>query len=112
MPIAYPYKFSDWYGYDKDCSSLVSYTSSSMGVFNQVCPINGSVYPLNQTYYHNGVGTYPTGGDTCYSDSAGNNVLAAGYYVLGNSSSGAGNRNYIYIPGNNGVVDQFYPQSC
>ena len=21
MPIAYPYKMSDWYGYDKDCSS-------------------------------------------------------------------------------------------
>ena len=24
MPIAYPYRFSDWYGYDKDCSSRSS----------------------------------------------------------------------------------------
>ena len=27
MPIAYPYKFSDWYGYDKDCVTLTAYSS-------------------------------------------------------------------------------------
>ena len=53
---------------------------------------------------------YP--GDTCYSDSAGNNTLAAGYYVLGNSTSGTGNRNYIYIDNSNGIVATGYPQSC
>jgi len=94
------------------CDSLTAYTSSDMGVFNETCPINGSVHTLNQTYYHDGSGTYPTAGDTCYSDSAGNNPLAAGYYVLGNSTSGAGNRNYIFIDQSDGVVEFGYPQSC
>lgn len=93
-------------------SGLTAYTSSDMGVFSETCPINGSVHTLNQTYYHDGSGTYPTAGDTCYSDSAGNNVLAAGYYVLGNSTSGMGNRNYIYIDNSNGIVATGYPQSC
>jgi len=94
------------------CDSLTAYTSSDMGVFNETCPINGSVHTLNQTYYHDGSGTYPTAGDTCYSDSAGNNPLAAGYYVLGNSTSGAGNRNYIFMDQSDGVVESGYPQSC
>ena len=42
MPITYPYKFSDWYGYDKDCVSLTAYNSSTMAVFNGACPFNGS----------------------------------------------------------------------
>jgi hypothetical protein len=25
MSISYPYKFSDWYGYDKDCAPLIGY---------------------------------------------------------------------------------------
>ena len=29
MPIAYPYKFSDWYGYDKDCTTTTSFSSGS-----------------------------------------------------------------------------------
>ena len=94
------------------CNPITAYTSSDMGVFNETCPINGSVHTLNQTYYHDGSGTYPTAGDTCYSDSAGNNPLAAGYYVLGNSTSGAGNRNYIFIDQSDGVVESGYPQSC
>ena len=112
MPIAYQYKFSDFYGYDKDCSTLTSYSSSTMGTFNQVCPINGSNPGLTQTYYHNGSSPSgkPVAGDTCYSDSAGTSVLAAGYYYLG--GTGSGNRQYIQISGSNGVVDQFYPDFC
>ncbi len=93
-------------------SSLTSYSSSDMGVFNQTCPVNGSVHTLDQTYYHDGSGTYPTAGDICYSDSTGYNVLLAGYYVLGNSTSGAGNRNYIFIDNNTGTVAAGYPQTC
>jgi hypothetical protein len=96
----------------QQCVTLTAYTSSQVGVFNATCPINGSVNTLNQTYYHDGSGTYPTAGDTCYSDSAGNNPLAAGYYVLGNSTSGTGNRNYIFIDSSDGVVEFGYPQSC
>ena len=111
MPIAYPYKFSDWYGYDKDCVSVTSYSSSTMGVFNQACPFNGSNPGLTQTYYHDGSGATPTAGDTCYSDSGATSVLAAGYYNI-NSATGAGNRLYIKISGNNGVVDAGYPDYC
>jgi hypothetical protein len=93
-------------------SSLTSYSSSIVGVFNATCPVDGSVNTLNQTYYHDGSGTYPTAGDACYSDSTGYNVLDAGYYVLGNSTSGAGNRNYIFIDNNTGTVASGYPQSC
>lgn len=109
---ANPHAMSEFYAYDHDLSSVTAYTSSDMGVFNETCPVNGSVHTLNQTYYHSGSGTYPTAGDQCYSDSGGNNVLAAGYYVLGNSTSGAFNRNYIYINNAYGGVASGYPQSC
>ena len=103
-----PDAMSEFHGY----SHLTSYTSSDMGVFNETCHFSGSLHALDQTYYHNGSGTYPTAGDTCYSNSSGSSVLAAGYYTLGNSSSGTGNRNYIKISGTNGVVDSGYPDSC
>ena len=36
--------------------SLTSYSSSQTAVFNQVCAVDGSVYPIDQTYYHDGSG--------------------------------------------------------
>ena len=71
MPISYPYKMSHWYGYDKDCASLTAYDSSSL--YKDAC---GET--LDQLYYHNGTGSYPSIGDTCYSDSAGTTTLATG----------------------------------
>ena len=53
MPIAYPYKFTDWYGYDKDCSSVTAFTSA-IAETGLSC-----TQTLNQTYYHDGSGTYP-----------------------------------------------------
>ena len=62
MPIAYPYKFSDWYGYDKDCVVLTGFLagsgqSGSSGICNQLSS--------QVTYYHNGSGTnwpyFPSG---------------------------------------------------
>ena len=55
MPIAYPYRFSDWYGYDKDCATLTSFSSGSgqtdvKFICNQV---------VNTTKYHDGSGTSP-----------------------------------------------------
>ena len=112
MPIAYPYKFSDWYGYDKDCVTLTAYSSSTMGVFSQACPFNGSNPGLSQTYYHNGSGATPVAGDNCFSDSAGTTVLLGGYYNI-NSATGLGNRSYIKISSNStGEVDAGYPQLC
>lgn len=91
---------------------LTSYSSSVMGVFLANCNFNGTLNTMNQTYYHDGSGTYPTAGDICYSDSAGTSVLAAGYYTIPPSSSGVGNRTYIKISTNQGVVDSGYPQTC
>ena len=96
----------------QQCVSLTSYSSSTMGVFNQNCNFNGTLNTMNQTYYHDGSGTYPTAGDICYSDSAGTSVLAAGYYTIPPSSSGVGNRTYIKISTNQGIVDTGYPQTC
>ena len=78
MPIAYPYRFSDWYGYDKDCSTITSFSSSLSGRSADVCFLS-----INQTYYHNGSGTYPVVNDVCYSNSAGTTFLAQGFRKLG-----------------------------
>ena len=99
MPIAYPYKFSDWYGYDKDCVVLTSFSSSTGTVFSGVCSLN-----LGQTYYHDGAGAKPDAGDTVYSDSAGNNPLADFYYRTGTKT-------VIRITGGNGVVNSGWPQA-
>ncbi len=74
-------------------ASTTSYSSSTVSVFNGVCPFDGSNPPANQTYYHDGSGTLPSAGDTCYSDSGGTTTLASGYYYL--TGTGSGNREYI-----------------
>ena len=75
MPIAYPYKFSDWYGYDKDCSTLTAFLvgsgqSGSSGICSQLSS--------QATYYHDGSGTYPAVNDIVYTDSAGTSPLNGG----------------------------------
>ena len=75
-----PHAYSEFYG--RSFPTTTSYSSSQMGVFLANCNFNGNLNPLNQTYYHNGSGQYPTAGDICYSDSAGTSVLAAGYYTI------------------------------
>jgi len=99
MPIAYPYKMSDWYGYDKDCPCPTSYSSSVETVnLSGMCSAS-----LNQTYYHDGSGVLPTINDKCYSDAASSNVLVGGYY---RTSSGGG----ILINNNTGTVTSL--QTC
>ena len=95
MPIAYPYRFSDWYGYDKDCSATTDFQSSDGG------SISGADYVClkvtSYTYSHNGSGTYPAAGDSVFDEN--DNPLVSGYYkimgttnvyriVLGTVSSG------------------------
>ena len=104
-----PHKFSEFYG--RSFPTTTAYSSSVMGVFNQACPFNGSNPGLSQTYYHNGSGSLPAAGDKCTSDSAGNTVLLAGYYNI-NSATGVGNRSYIKISSNQGIVDSGYPALC
>ena len=104
-----PHKFSEFYG--GSFPTTTAYSSSVMGVFLQACPFNGSNPGLSQTYYHNGSGSLPAAGDKCTSDSAGNTVLLAGYYNI-NSATGVGNRSYIKISSNQGIVDSGYPALC
>lgn len=93
----------------QQCTSLTSYSSSVSSTFNQVCPFDGSNISANQTYYHDGSGSLPTTGDTCYSDSAGNTALGFGYYYL--SGTGTGNRQYIQL-NSSGVVQIGGVQTC
>jgi len=75
MPIAYPYKFSDWYGYDKDCVTLTAFLHGNPSAFAaDMCNQLSS----QGTYYHDGSGTYPVTGDIVYVDSAGNTPLNGG----------------------------------
>jgi len=104
-----PHKFSEFYG--RSFPTTTAYSSSVMGVFNQACPFNGSNPGLSQTYYHNGSGSLPAAGNKCTSDSAGNTVLLAGYYNI-SSATGQGNRSYIRISSNQGIVDAGYPALC
>ena len=92
------------------CVTLTAYSSSSMGVFNQACNLSGFNPCCTQTYYHTGSGSTPTAGDICY-DSIGGNAIPAGYYNI-NAATGVGNRLYIKISSNQGIVDNGYPQTC
>ena len=62
------------------CSSCTtSYSSSLTARTEQAC-----FATINQTYYHNGSGTYPVVNDVVYSDSAGTTFLVTGFRKLGN----------------------------
>ena len=66
-------------GYDKDCSTLTSFSASTSSSFSGVC-----IAIVNQTYYHDGSGTFPAQNDKVYTNSAGgsSNYLGTGYYRL------------------------------
>ena len=81
MPVATPYRTSDFYGYDQDCSSLTSFTSAAAE-----SGLEGCNETLNQTYYHDGSGARPVVNDTVYTDSAGTTTLSQGIYRLDNST--------------------------
>ena len=78
---------------------LRPYSSSTGTVFSGVCALS-----INQTYYHNGSGTYPTAGDTVYSDPGGTNVLADFYYKFNSTF-------VIRITGGAGIVNPSWPQN-
>ena len=69
-------------------SSTTSYSSSEDAKPSQACSAT-----LNQTYYHNGSGTYPATADNCYSNSAGTTVLAAGTYRM--ATAGISGAKYV-----------------
>ena len=96
-----PYKFSAWYGYDKDCTTGIVPFNTSM-----VSPTQGGACAstINQTYYHNGTGTLPAVGDECYANQNLTTVLDAGYYITSTVSAGTGFR----ITGTAGTVASLF----
>jgi hypothetical protein len=93
-----PYKFSDWYGYDKDCTgNITSFNSSTI----QTSTTNACAATITQTYYHNGSGSSPVVGDECYINQNQTTALAEGYYKL---PSGSGYR----VTGTSGTVASLF----
>ena len=104
-----PHSYSEFYG--RSFVSLTSYSSSTVGVFNQACNFNGFNPCCTQTYYHDGSGSLPAAGDICTSDAAGTTPLSAGYYNI-NTATGVGNRLVMKISSSTGAVDSGWPQYC
>ena len=93
-----PYKFSAWYGYDKDCTgNITSFNSSII----QTSTTNACAATITQTYYHNGSGSSPAVGDECYINQNQTTALAEGYYKL---PSGSGYR----VTGTSGTVASLF----
>tara|TARA_R110000751_G_scaffold31640_4_gene80306 strand:+ start:34 stop:1545 length:1512 start_codon:yes stop_codon:yes gene_type:complete len=93
-----PYKFSAWYGYDKDCTgNITSFNSSTI----QTSTTNACAATITQTYYHNGSGSSPVVGDECYINQNQTTALAEGYYKL---PSGSGYR----VTGTSGTVASLF----
>tara|TARA_Y100000385_G_scaffold163496_1_gene169438 strand:+ start:514 stop:2025 length:1512 start_codon:yes stop_codon:yes gene_type:complete len=96
-----PYKFSAWYGYDKDCTTgIVPFNTS----FISATQTGACASTINQTYYHNGTGTLPAVGDDCYANQSLTTVLDAGYYITSTVSGGSGFR----ITGTAGTVASLF----
>lgn len=103
MPIVYPYKFSDWYGYDKDCttrSSAFRYAFTVGKPFLE-CEVSRAI---TTQFWHNGSFTLPANGDTCYTSAAGNNYLGNGNYSINPSSTTGTPMSVITISGGSGVI--------
>ena len=94
MPIAYPYKFSDWYGYDKDCTTVTQFSGSAgqMGI-KFIC-----TQTIATNYWHDGSGTLPAVGDRVYTNSGGTTATADRYIRAG--------LGYYTFSALNGIVTQ------
>ena len=75
------------------------FVGSSNLVFNQICG-PGANPTANVNYYHNGSGSYPVSGDTCYDAIGCTSTLAVGNYYLYT----VGATNYYIVVGAGGVV--------
>tara|TARA_R110002051_G_scaffold109497_3_gene182171 strand:+ start:7987 stop:8382 length:396 start_codon:yes stop_codon:yes gene_type:complete len=90
-----PDGMQEFYGF----SALEAFSSSTGYSIGDVCD-SGSI---NQTYHHDGSGTYPAAGDTVYSDNGGTTVLGDNFYKF--------NTTWVYrITGGAGVVNASWPQ--
>ena len=109
MPIAYPYKFSDWYGYDKDCVAVTGFNVGNPDTSNTPPCSQGS--PGANNYYHDGSGTYPVTGDVIYTNNPATTPLTGGtgtnwpYFAAG-VGPGTSPVGWFRITGTTGTVQQ------
>ena len=95
MPdLSYPYKFTCFYDYDKDCSPTTDFQSSSNQTLGGVCSM-----PISYTYSHNGSGTFPAAGDEVFDEN--DDPVLSGYYKF--------NSTFVY-KATFGTVDASWPQ--
>ena len=92
MPIAYPYRMSDWYGYSQDCVSNLKQIYLTVSQSLEPEDLCGALTSTT-IYYHNGTSTLPDIGDDIYSDQAGTAVSWLGY--KGVQGVGATNQNAV-----------------
>ena len=107
MPtIASPYRFSDWYGYDKDCAATVS-----VMLYFGNSPANACWYSGSLTQFWASNATLGSGANTrVFTDQAGNNPVSNGgaYVVTVNSPNSA---NEIVCIDSNGYVTSLAPSA-
>jgi len=80
MPIAYPYKFSDWFGYDKDQVFTTDFQCTPIPDISA----SGACADTSRTtrYFSPSVGgqTRPIVGNNVWQDANGTTKLADGFY--------------------------------
>ena len=80
MPIAYPYKFSDWYGYDKDCVPSTGFQCTPIPDISA----SGACADTSRTtrYFSPAASgqSRPIVGNNVWQDSAATTKLADGFY--------------------------------
>ena len=104
MPIEYPYKFSDWYGYDQDCAVRTSFFRYDGTIGKPVfeCDISRDI---DREIWHDGTFANPQNGDVVYTTATGNNYLGSGNYsTRGNSGTNTPLSIITIGGGGNGVI--------
>ena len=100
MPIAYPYKFSDWYGYDKDCAELFLKYGTPTSVSKPVvaCGVAASA----ARYF-----TAANVGEYVYTDAEGTTPLGAGNWGYGETLNQAAASRFTTL--STGYITVFTP---
>jgi len=80
MAIAYPYKFSDWYSYDKDCVPATGFSCTPIPDISRTGAC-ADTSRITRYFTPSAAGKgRPTTGDNVWQDSAATTKLADGFY--------------------------------
>ena len=91
MPIAYPYKMSDWYGYNKDCAPwTLFYRTFAQSKGSLACNKAIEIWS-----YHTGSGTLPAVNDIVYTSPTSPTTLTSGTYGMRTTSVGSPTNKFV-----------------